>query len=283
MMKHVAVMVVAGMMLSAAGCSNVQKGTTVQKGAAVGSAVGVAAGGLTAAASSAVSTMEGGIVGLGVGALAGALVADQYYRDDHADVIAQHAREMELLSGKLSAKEAELAAAKAALEEEKNQREAILEAYSKGLGKPATTDPRFGDNVIVTREPDGGLKLTILSEVLFASGKADLSAEGQKVLSQAAKTIKSDYPEYYIEVRGHTDNVPIRYSKFRSNWELSCERALSVLHFLLEKEQLPSERMMVAGFADTLPVASNDSAEGRRANRRAEIILHPKPVEVAAQ
>jgi len=276
--------VAAVLVLSLAGCKGVQKPTTVQKGGMIGGGVGGVAGAIAGTASS-LGGARGGLIGIGLGAATGAIAADTYYEDDDGDDLSQaraHADEVEHLSSKLHANEAQLAEMRDALEEERAQRQALLEAYEKDRSKRKELNAKFGKDIIVTGE-DGGIKLTILSEVLFSSGKCKLTAEGQAVLAQVAKTIRKEFPEWVVEVRGHTDNVPIRYSKYASNWELSCARSLSVLHFLVESHGFKPEQMMVTGCADTVPLASNDTPDGRRMNRRAEIILRPEPMQVAAQ
>jgi chemotaxis protein MotB len=75
-----------------------------------------------------------------------------------------------------------------------------------------------------------------------------------------------------VRIEGHTDNIPVGFSDtFASNWDLSAARAASVAAYLTEESELPDERVEVMGFADTLPIASNDSSEGRSRNRRIEI------------
>ena len=76
-----------------------------------------------------------------------------------------------------------------------------------------------------------------------------------------------------LSIEGHTDNLPVRGGRYTSNWDLSSGRALSVTHELLRDGDLDDERIMVVGFADTHPVTSNDTAEGRAANRRVEIVI----------
>ena len=76
-----------------------------------------------------------------------------------------------------------------------------------------------------------------------------------------------------IAVAGHTDNIPISTSRYRSNWELSTSRATSVVHELLRYNTIPPERFVLEGYADTRPLAPNDSAENRATNRRVEIVV----------
>ena len=76
-----------------------------------------------------------------------------------------------------------------------------------------------------------------------------------------------------ITISGHTDNVPIANDQFRSNWDLSTSRAVSVAHEFMQRSELSPEKIIVTGHADTRPVASNDTDEGRASNRRVEITI----------
>jgi chemotaxis protein MotB len=76
-----------------------------------------------------------------------------------------------------------------------------------------------------------------------------------------------------ILVQGHTDNIAISTSRFRSNWELSTARAVSVAHELLTERVLNPQRLTVSGYSDTRPLVKNDSKENRAFNRRVEIVV----------
>lgn len=80
-----------------------------------------------------------------------------------------------------------------------------------------------------------------------------------------------------IRIEGHTDDVPIATSLFRSNWDLSAARAASVVHYLLRASEIDPKRISAEGFADSRPLKLNDSAEGRAANRRVEIVIELQP------
>ncbi|MFC1594414.1 flagellar motor protein MotB, partial [Candidatus Omnitrophota bacterium] len=82
-----------------------------------------------------------------------------------------------------------------------------------------------------------------------------------------------------IAVEGHTDNVPIRYSGWLSNWELSSARALSVLHFLIDEGGINPERLSANGYGEFHPVVSNDTPEGQQQNRRVEIVILPEQIK----
>ncbi len=105
----------------------------------------------------------------------------------------------------------------------------------------------------------------------FSSGSATLTAAFIKVLKRLQDVI-AEKPGM-IAVQGHSDNIPIRTSRFRSNWELSSARAVSVAHGLLVGGKLDPRRFSVSGFAETKPLAPNDSNEARARNRRVEIII----------
>jgi len=118
------------------------------------------------------------------------------------------------------------------------------------------------------------LTVDVAEQMFFASGEASLKESGKQVLAKVADALKA-YDDKVIRVVGHTDNVPIgkAYQKvFPSNWELSAARATTVVRYLQELG-LPPERMIAAGRAEYAPIASNDTAEGRRQNRRIEITL----------
>jgi len=118
-------------------------------------------------------------------------------------------------------------------------------------------------------------KIVLTGQVLFQSGRAELAPSGKTALSKIASSLKRDYPGRYIQIAGHTDNQPITKSKrlWKSNWELSTARALSVLHFLVDECGLDPERVYVAGYGSSQPVASNNTPQGRGQNRRVEIII----------
>jgi len=120
-----------------------------------------------------------------------------------------------------------------------------------------------------------GLHVKLAQEVLFPSGSAELSAEGQRVLGKVAGRLAE--VGHQIEVAGHTDNVQISGAlaqRYPSNWELAGARAAVVVR-LLARKGIPAERLVAASFADTKPVDSNQTPEGRARNRRIDIRLIP--------
>jgi chemotaxis protein MotB len=121
---------------------------------------------------------------------------------------------------------------------------------------------------------EGRIVLRIEGQVLFDTGSADLLPEATKVLEGVIQIIKEN-PQYYVEIRGHTDNRPIHTPEFASNWELSAIRAATVLRYLIENS-IPGDRLSATGFADLRPLASNDTPEGQKRNRRVEFVLKEK-------
>ncbi|HCK69676.1 MAG TPA: hypothetical protein DHW17_10375, partial [Nitrospina sp.] len=106
---------------------------------------------------------------------------------------------------------------------------------------------------------------------LFKPGQADLQLSGRPVLNEVIAVIRR-YPDYKIHIQGHTDDDPISTEKFPTNWELSAARATAVLRYFFDKGVEP-EKMTATGYADTFPLASNDTDHGRNLNRRVEFVL----------
>jgi type VI secretion system protein ImpK len=130
-----------------------------------------------------------------------------------------------------------------------------------------------GDEVAVT-DTAGLSAIVIRSDKLFASGSARLGSDVEPVILRVAEAL--DRVPGAILVTGHTDDVPIRTARFPSNWELSTERAASVVKLIAGKLKDPA-RLRAEGLADSAPVAPNDSAANRARNRRVTIILRSAP------
>ena len=119
---------------------------------------------------------------------------------------------------------------------------------------------REGDEVVIR----------IASQGSFNSGSAVVAQSFMSTLDRVGETIGQESGDVRIE--GHTDNIPVAFSDtFNSNWDLSAARAASVAAYLTNSSEILEERIEVLGFADTLPLASNESADGRSRNRRIEI------------
>jgi chemotaxis protein MotB len=119
----------------------------------------------------------------------------------------------------------------------------------------------------------GRIVINLPNNVLFNSGSASLNSEGQQALAQIGGVLKN-FSDRRFQVEGHTDNVPIKSARFPSNWELSTTRALAVVHLLTEMGVTP-ENLSAAGFGEFRPRADNDTDEGKKLNRRIEIVMLP--------
>ena len=121
-----------------------------------------------------------------------------------------------------------------------------------------------------------GDRFVFQSEVLFAPGQADIAATGQQQLSQLAVALADiaakipDDINWVLQVDGHTDNLPVRAGRYADNWDLSTERALSVVRFLVS-QGVPAARLAATGYGEFQPLTSGDTTEDRRLNRRIEL------------
>lgn len=121
-----------------------------------------------------------------------------------------------------------------------------------------------------------GLVITVVGDVLFDSGKAKIRPESYPILDKVATVLKENVPKLNVGIEGHTDNVPIKFSGWKSNWELSTARSLSVLHYLVEERDISPERVSAIGYGEYRPIDSNNTKEGRQSNRRVEIVILPQ-------
>ena len=134
--------------------------------------------------------------------------------------------------------------------------------------------PDVKSNRITITSDERGLIITLLSDNFFEEGSAELNiSETRDTLLRLADFFNSDeLKNRRFRIEGHTDNVVVNNDLFPSNWELSAERAINVLHYLADYG-VNENSFSVAGYADTRPKFSNDTAEGRAYNRRVDIII----------
>jgi chemotaxis protein MotB len=134
----------------------------------------------------------------------------------------------------------------------------------------------FGEGYDVSFDAAAGtVTVTLPNAILFDSGKAVLKSTTSVELDHIYSVLR-DKPEYagkQIDVVGHTDTDPIKKSKWKDNWELSAQRALAVLRYLV-KRGIPKDKIQATGKGDSQPIASNSTASGKARNRRVEIVVH---------
>jgi chemotaxis protein MotB len=121
---------------------------------------------------------------------------------------------------------------------------------------------------------DEGLLITILNDIFFDSGSADIRNKDKQLASEISELLVMNPPRNII-VSGHTDNVPINNSEYDSNWHLSVMRAVNFMKILIDNEKLDPKAFSAKGFGEYNPVATNNTKAGRQKNRRVEVLVLP--------
>lgn len=159
-----------------------------------------------------------------------------------------------------------------------NSLPSLEKGKSLGMAKKKAVSlfaPDVKSNKITITSDERGLIITLLSDNFFEEGSAELNInDTRETLLRLADFFRSDELKgRRFRIEGHTDNTPVaENSKFPSNWELSATRAVNVLHYLADYGVREND-FSVAGYSDTRPKFSNDTAEGRAYNRRVDIII----------
>lgn len=130
---------------------------------------------------------------------------------------------------------------------------------------------------------DRGLDIIVVSEVLFISGTDSLSDGGKILLDAIGLVLKEDFFSNYVFIEGHTDNQSLAVFEWKSDWDFSFARALSVLKYFAEKNYVDSLRLSAAGFGRYRPRDTNATKEGRRVNRRIDIVISPRDLDSAKE
>jgi chemotaxis protein MotB len=139
-------------------------------------------------------------------------------------------------------------------------------------------EKELGDYKAKIEMTERGLVITFLAEIFFDSGKDVVKAQGADALKKVAKVLNEDVPDSRVAVEGHTDNDPIKYSGWKSNWELSSARSLAVLHYFVDDCQVKPDRLSAVAYGEFRPLESNDTPQGKKKNRRVEIVILPAQV-----
>ena len=176
---------------------------------------------------------------------------------EHLDVEEQSQKSQEQLDI-----DAAQAAMQAKLEQEvQQQAEELKEMLDQEIDEGLLEIERESTKIIIRIQEKGS----------FPSGRATLNPEFFQVIAKITDVIANTPGK--IIVAGHTDNIPISTARFRSNWELSSARAVTVVHAMLSDASLDENRFLIQGFADSRPLVPNDSRENRALNRRVELII----------
>lgn len=131
-------------------------------------------------------------------------------------------------------------------------------------------DKKIEAKVSIKKE-SRGVVIEIQDKILFDSGKADLKTESRELLNDIAELLEK-FPNEVI-VEGHTDNLPINKGYYKSNWELSTDRAVKVVKYFVDEKGLNGKRLQAVGCGEYRPIEPNNTPEGRQKNRRVNILI----------
>ncbi len=183
----------------------------------------------------------------------------------------------------LSAENARLQAIKKELEERSNRvselerlianKDAAMTTLKNAISS-ALTD--FEGKGLTVEQHDGKVYVSMENKLLFSSGSWAVNTEGRRAVQELGKVLAQN-PDISVLIEGHTDNVPYSGNgPLVNNWDLSTKRATAIVSILDENANIFPENLTAAGRGEFLPIASNDTPEGRAKNRRIEVILTPK-------
>lgn len=133
----------------------------------------------------------------------------------------------------------------------------------------------FSSDELSVREENGKIYVAMSDKLLFRSGSATVDERGKEALAKLAEVLNKQ-TDVDVNIEGHTDTKPIHTARFADNWDLSVIRATSVVRILTKEYNVSPLQIVPSGRGEYVPVADNESAEGRSKNRRTEIIIVPK-------
>ena len=185
----------------------------------------------------------------------------------------QKTRELRAKEEELMAKELALRSKSARVEELENmirRQDSMVQALKTGITNALIG---FKGDELSIELRNGKVYVSLADQLLFASGSIKVSPKGEDALRKLAGALVS-HPDIEVLIEGHTDNVPIQTDRMKDNWDLSVLRATSIVRILTGGGVRP-EQILAAGKGEHQPVSANESEDGRRLNRRTEIILSP--------
>ena len=161
-------------------------------------------------------------------------------------------------------------------EEEIQQLRSLAETYQN---LTRHLEKEIEDKTVHIEQIQEKLRVVIVDQILFASGSAQISREGVQVSTTIGDELKRHLDGRQIGIEGHTDNQVVGkrlQNQYATNWELSSARATNVLRYLQEALKIPGSQLFAVGYGSHHPAADNSTEEGRRLNRRIEIVLTPQ-------
>jgi chemotaxis protein MotB len=167
-----------------------------------------------------------------------------------------------------------------------NQLEKMIDDQNQALTelKERLSDAllNFEGKGLTVEQRNGKVYISMENKLLFQSGKWNVESQGKQAIRQLSKVLEEN-PDIAILIEGHTDNVPYTSrGTMESNWDLSTKRATAVVEILLENDQILPQNLTAAGRSEFVPIAPNNSSDGRAANRRIEVVLSPSLDEITA-
>ena len=190
-------------------------------------------------------------------------------------MLSSNMTEQEKLNSLLSQKMSELSEREKTINELQDMIHAQSEKVRNLLNSVKDALLGFSTDELTITEKDGKVYIAMSDKLLFESGSARVDKRGKEALAKLAEVLnKQNDVDVFIE--GHTDSKPINTAQFKDNWDLSVIRATSVVRILTKDYAVNPLQIQPAGRAEFIPVASNETADGRARNRRTEIILAPK-------
>ncbi len=175
---------------------------------------------------------------------------------------------LKIKAEELEAREKRLAELQAII----NKQDSLLNALNNTVKRALLA---FKSDEISVEMKNGKVYVSLSDKLLFKSGSAAIEEKGLDAIKTLADVLNKN-ADIDVLIEGHTDNIPIKTTKYEDNWALSADRALSIVRLLSNEHGVNPKRLEAAGRAEFYPKASNETVEGRAKNRRTEIILSPK-------
>ena len=194
---------------------------------------------------------------------------------NYQSMLSTNMTEQEKLNSLLSQKMSELDERERTINELQDMINAQTERVQNLLNSVKDALLGFSSDELTVREKDGKVYVAMSDKLLFESGSARVDKRGKEALAKLAEVLNNQTDiDVYIE--GHTDSKPINTAQFKDNWDLSVIRATSVVRILTKDYGVNPLQIQPCGRGEFMPVADNESADGRAKNRRTEIIMAPK-------
>lgn len=157
-----------------------------------------------------------------------------------------------------------------------SKKDSAITALKNNIAKALLS---FDEDELTVEMRNGKIYVSLAEQLLFKSGSITVDPKGRDALGKLAEVLKKQ-KDIDIMIEGHTDDVPIKTASIKDNWDLSVLRATSIARILTEGSGVDPERIVACGRGEFMPVAPNETKEGRAKNRRTEIILAPNLDEV---